>query len=61
MTQRLVAMMIRDKNFADFIQNGWNCLYNDILTTHYTKWYKLDAISGMAIWVWMEKMEFEIE
>lgn len=53
MTQILVAMMIRDKNFADYIQNGWDCLYNDILETHYSEWYKLDAISGRAIWDWL--------
>ena len=55
-TRKLVALMIRDKNFAEYMENGWNCLYNDIMTTHYSKWYLFDELAGMAICGYLEEM-----
>jgi len=56
-TQKLIAMMIRDELFANYIRENWLCLYNDILETHFTRWSNLDELSGMAIWDWVERNE----
>ena len=54
-TKKLIAMMIRNKNFADYIENSWNALYNDILNTHFNKWHQLDEISAYAICDYAER------
>ena len=52
-TRKLVTMMIRSKACADYIEDGWNCLYNDIMAD-YRNWSKLDGISALAIESWMK-------
>lgn len=54
-TKKLITMMIRNKNFADYIENGWNTLYNNILNTHFSKWHQLDEISTYVICDYAER------
>lgn len=47
-TERLVVAMMRSKEVAEFVEFGWNALYNDILECK-GNWDKLEPISRMAL------------
>lgn len=47
-TERLVAAMLRSKAVADYVEFGWNALYNDILACK-GNWSQLEPISRMAL------------
>lgn len=53
-TVQLIAMMVRDTECGEYIRNGWNALYNDILNTHFSEWNKFDELAGYAILDWLE-------
>ena len=55
-TMRLLRQMILDKACADFIYNGWNILYNDIINLVGTgRLEELDEVSAYALLDWYER------
>lgn len=53
-TERLFREMLYNKECADYIQNGWNCLYHDIIACA-GNWDELDKVSAMALLDWHER------
>lgn len=47
-TERLVVAMMRSKAIADYVEFGWNALYNDIIQCK-GNWANLEPISQMAL------------
>lgn len=57
-TMQLFEIMLYNKECADFIQNEWKALYNDIIENAGTGvWDKLDPISAMALDDWYTRGE----
>lgn len=55
-TTELFYLMLTDKKCADYIENGWNALYNDIIEgAGKGTWENLNNIAGEALLDWYTK------